>query len=59
MAKQTYTADGIAQRYGVHPRTVYKWCTKGLPYVQPRLGPRRFNLQTVQRWLQHEEVRCA
>jgi len=59
MAKQTYTADGIAQRYGVHPRTVYKWCDKGMPYIVPRIGPRRFDAQAVQRWLQHEEVRIG
>jgi len=59
MAKQTYSVERIALHYGVHPRTVYKWCDKGMPYIVPRIGPRRFDAQAVQLWLQHEEVRTG
>jgi hypothetical protein len=57
MNRKTFTADALARRLKIHPRTVYKWCAKGLPYIQPRLGPRRFDMAVVKLWMQSEEVR--
>lgn len=48
--KYTATAQDVAEKYNVHPRTVLRWCVnKGIPHRRLPGGP-RFNMAEVDEW---------
>lgn len=47
---KTYTAAELAPKIGVSRAVVDKWAREGCPFVKPKKGPRRFDLDAVQAW---------
>lgn len=58
--KETYfSVDQVAQRYGVHRGTIWRWLKSNLMFPRPvRLSPgcTRWRLSDVEAWEHHESA---
>jgi excisionase family DNA binding protein len=54
MMGKLVTVKELSKRYGVHKETVRRWMKQGtIPYVRPTLRTVRFDLEAVDRALNH------